>query len=399
MQRRLHPPIPLSTIDDKRARGFIVLFTCDSLARAVLISLVPLQAYALLGRAQVVSVVYFVVAVLGLAASLTVPALLHRVRRRWVLTAGAALSITASVLLGVDQPTALVAALVLQAFSAAALDVVINLYLLDHIPRRGLNTFEPRRLLYAGTAFATSPLLGVYLQSRVHPQASYVVSALAMIGLLAYFWSMRIADSPSLQPQAAPPANPLRFVGRFFSQPRLLLGWLLALGRNSWWVMYFIYTPIYVAQTGYEPLVGGAVVSLGMVTMLIVRIWGRIGRAIGLRNLLIVGYGVTGILSLAVAAAAALDKPQLALGLLVGAAWAATLIDGAGNVPFLRAVRHYERVQMTSVFMTFRHVASLTIPGILAIVLWYLPLAAVFAVGGTMALTMAVLSRALPRGL
>ena len=397
--RRFHSPVAVSSIDETRARGFIVLFTCDSISRSILISLLPLQAYALLGAAQAVSVVYFMVAVLGLAASLTVPAVLHRVRRRWVLTAGAAMQIASVALLAYGAKPAFIAGLLLQAFASAALDVVINLYLLDHIPRRRLNTFEPKRLLFAGGAFASGPLIGVVLHRDVHAYATYAVAGLATMTMLMFFWSMRLADDPSLRAAAGPPPNPLRFVARYFSQPRLALAWFLALGRNGWWVMYFIYAPIYVANAGYSSLVGGALVSLGLSTMLLVRVWGRIGQAIGMRNLLTIGYGMTGALSLAAAAAAGLGHAWLCMGLLCGAAWAATVIDGAGNVPFLRAVRHYERVQMTSVFMTFRHVGSLVIPGILAVVLWYLPLPAVFVVGGTMALIMTGLARFLPRGL
>jgi MFS family permease len=217
--------------------------------------------------------------------------------------------------------------------------------------------------------------------------------------LLAFFWTMRLADNPSLLAGVAPPPNPLRFVARFFSQPRLALSWFLALGRNGWWVMYFIYTPIYVANAGYSAETGGALVSLGLSAMLLVRVWGRIGQAIGLRNLLTIGYGVTGVFSLAAATSAALDHPRFCMALICIAAWGATVIDGAGNVPFLRAVRHFERAHMTSVFMTFRHVGSLAIPGILAVVLWYLPLPAVFVVGGLMALVMAGMSRFLPRGI
>jgi hypothetical protein len=87
------------------------------------------------------------------------------------------------------------------------------------------------------------------------------------------------------------------------------------------------------------------------------------------------------------------------MGLICLAAFSATVIDGAGNVPFLRAVRHYERAAMTSVFMTFRHVGSLVMPGVLALVLWVLPLPFVFVVGGFMTLVMAGLSRFLPRRL
>ena len=57
--RRIHSPVLLGNIEDARARAFVILFTCDAFARAILISLVPLQAYELLGAAQLVSVLYF----------------------------------------------------------------------------------------------------------------------------------------------------------------------------------------------------------------------------------------------------------------------------------------------------------------------------------------------------
>jgi MFS family permease len=397
--RRIHSPVLLANVEDAKARAFVVLFTCDAFARAILISLVPLEAYALLGAAQRVSVVYFLVGILGLAANLTVPLILHRMRRRWVLTIGAGAQMGSAILFAAGTQASLVAGLALQVIAMAMLDVVINLYLLDHIPRRGLNHFEPRRLLFAGTAFALGPWAGIYLQHNVAWNLTYVLAALSTLILLTYFWTLRLADNPSLQAGAAPPPSPLRFVSRFISQPRLVLSWMLALGRNGWWVTNFIYTPIYVTNAGYAPEVGGALVSLGLAPMLLVRVWGRMGQAIGIRNLLSLGYGLTGICSLAAATAAAAGIPLLCMALMCFAAFSATVIDGAGNVPFLRAVHHYERAAMTSVFMTFRQVGSLLIPGVLAVVLWVLPLWCVFAVGGMLAVSMAGLSRYLPERL
>jgi MFS family permease len=397
--RRIHSPILLADVDDARARAFVVLFTCDAIARSILITLVPLQAYALLGAAQLVSTIYFLIAIVGLAASLAVPVILHHVRRRWVLTIGASAQVISALLLAMETKASLIGGLTLQVVAMAILDVVINLYLLDHIPRRGLTHFEPRRLVFAGSAFAVGPWLGVYLHRNVSVHITYVLAALAALTLLAFFWTFRLADNPGLQAPTRPPPNPLRFVLRFFSQPRLALSWVLALGRNGWWVMYFIYTPIYVARAGYQPEIGGALVSLGLAPMVLVRVWGRIARSIGTRNLLTAGYGLTGLFSLAAATAAAGDLPLLCMALLCLAAFSATIIDGAGNVPFLRAVRHYERTAMTSVFMSFRHVGSIVIPGLLAIVLWVLPLPFAFVVGGLMTLGVAALSRYLPRQL
>jgi hypothetical protein len=395
--RRIHSPILLANVEDAKARAFVFLFTCDAFARSILITLVPLQAYALLSEARIVSVVYFLVAIAGLGASLTVPLVLHWVRRRWVLTMGALAQMTSALLFALGTKPSLVAGLALQALAMAMLDVVVNLYMLDHIPRRRLSSFEPRRLLFAGGAFAAGPWIGVYLHRNLAENSTYLVATLSTLTMLSFFWTLRLADNPSLQAATAPPPSPLRFVPRFASQPRLVLAWVLALGRNGWWVMNFIYTPIYVANAGYRPEIGGALVSLGLVPMLLVRMYGRIAGVIGTRNLLSIGYGLTGLLSLAAAAAAALGAPIACMTLLCFAAFAATVIDGAGNIPFLRAVRHYERAPMTSVFMTFRHVGALVVPGMLAVVLWVLPLPFVFVAGGLMTLSMAALSRYIPR--
>src|SRR5262245_42871379 len=117
--RQLHSPHLLANVEDAKAGAFVFLFTCDAFARAILITLLPLQAYALLGAAQTVSVVYFLVAIAGLAASLTVPIVLHWVRRRWVLTIGACLQVLSALLFALGTTVSLVAGLALQALAMA----------------------------------------------------------------------------------------------------------------------------------------------------------------------------------------------------------------------------------------------------------------------------------------
>src|SRR5262245_16036200 len=197
--RRIHSPVLLGNVEDAKARTFVFLFTCDAFARSILITLVPLQAYALLGAAQVVSVVYFMVAFIGLAASLTVPIALHWIRRRWVLTIGAGCQILSALLLAFGTTASLLAGLGLQALAMAMLDVVINLYLLDHVPRRRLSNFEPRRLLFAGSAFAIGPWVGVYLSRNVAEDLTYLVAVLATCTMLTFFLPFRLSDNHGLQ--------------------------------------------------------------------------------------------------------------------------------------------------------------------------------------------------------
>ena len=106
--------------------------------------------------------------------------------------------------------------------------------------------------------------------------------------------------------------------------------------------------------------------------------------------LLIIGFASAGILTMAIALTSGL--PWVGAALIVGAALGASLVDGGGNVPFLRAVRPFERAEMTTVFMTYRNASQFGPPGIYAFLLRSYELPAVFLAGGIMTLSMAALS-------
>ena len=384
-----------------RANAFVLLFLLDAAYRALLITIVPQRAYAILGSAAGVTLLYFGVSVAGLAVSLYLPAILDRVARGTVLAGATLLSVAACAMFASGSLPGLVFGLVFQTAVGAILEVLINVAMLDHVARRDLNRFEPRRLLYAGSAFVLGPFVGVALDSNVAHNLTFAIAAALAIMLLLSFHRFGLADTDTqaLRPrtQSGERPNPLSLVPKFAAQPRLVLAWVLAIGRTGWWYMYFIYTPILVAGYGYSADVGGAIVSAGMIPMFLIRTWARLGARHGIRELLTWAYAITGIVTISVGLTG--NLPKLSLALMCLAACCATAIDGAGNVPFLRAVRPLQRAQMTSVFMTFRHVASLTMPAMFTLVLSVAPLAGVFIASGVIALSMSALSRHLPRGL
>ena len=395
--RRIHYPILLHNVEEAKAATFVRLFTLEAICRALLATIVPLLAYKYLQDAQKVSLLYLVLNVIGLAVGLAMPLLLQAVARRWIVTLGCFLYILAGFALAQTGLTGLVIGLSGQVLGTALLELTVNLYLMDHIPRRELNSFEPKRLLFAGMCFALGPWLGVWLHNNLSERSPfYVVSFVALV-LAIYFWKQRLGDRDALKPAVGPPANPFRFLRRYLAQPRLVLAWVLAAGRNGWWMMFFVYSPIFVSEAGLDPEIGGALVSLGVAPMLFVRYWGWLGAYFGIRRLLVASY--IGCGAFTIAAGFMASEPWVAIALLWTSALVATVIDGAGNVPFLRAVHPFERNEMTSVFMTFRYATSLLTPALFAIVLAVLPLDFVFVVGGGVAVAMGLLSTYLPRRL
>lgn len=191
------------------------------------------------------------------------------------------------------------------------------------------------------------------------------------------------------------PPNPLHFVPRFWRQPRLRLAWILALGRSAWWTMFFIYAPIYCIQSGLGDEMAGIILSVAFIPMLLIPLWSRVARRIGMRRMLAIGYLATGVVTMSVALAA--DSPWLGVALLLAAALCASLIDTVGNALFLRAVHPHERSEMASVFTTYREVAHLGPPGVFSAMLTIFALPSVFLASGVSLIVLTWFTRYIPK--
>ncbi len=382
-----------------RVRGInsiAMLFALTTVVRALLITLIPLRALEHMGNdAQALSVLYFCVSVAAVAGNLCVPLLIHWLRRRWVFLLGLLLQISATPFLWSDHTAVFIAGMILQVIGVATSDLTLNVFLLDHVPRRDLARVEPLRMFYAGTGWTLGPWVGVYLWEHVSwlPFASSAAGAV-LVG--CYFWDLGFTEVPVRSKMTSAP-NPFQFLPRYFSQPRLVLAWFLAVGRNSWWVVFYYYGPVYMVSCGAEESTTALVVSVANGGIFLVRIWGWVGRRYGIRRLLYWGYGLMSGLTLLVTAVPSV--PWVVAALLFSAAMAAAVVDGAGNVPFLRAVRSFERPGMTSVFMTYRDTAQLVPPGVFAVLLRVMELQAVFAITAASLLVLIRYIKFVPRRL
>ncbi len=393
--RSIHVASWIDAVGRPTAATFVILFSLTGFVRALLITVVPLSAHAFLGDAQLVSVLFFAVSMAGMFGSLAIPPLVRRIGRRYVFSAGITLAVAAAGLMSIGTAGWFVAGMVANALSIAALEIALNLYIMDHIPRRELGRFEPMRVFFAAGMWTLGPWLGVWLHAQVGPQAPFALASATSVLSLVYFFYLRLTDHPAVAIAKRPPPNPTRYLVRFFAQPRLRLAWGLAVGRSAWWSMYFIYAPIHVVNSGLDAVWAGAIVSFGTASFFLVPLWSRIGRRYGLRRLLIGGYLATGLVTMAVA----LDAGPFSVAALILAASMAGIIDAAGNVPFLRAVHPHERPEMITVYNSFRGVSQTVPPGVFALLLKALELPAVFVAGGAAMAGLAWLCRFLPRRL
>ena len=376
-----------------RTTTFAILFFLAAFAQTILLTVLPVEAFRLLGSARELSLVYLMVGICGFTGRLAIPSLALLVGRPRLLLLGTAVLLLSCVLLAGDSVPALIVGFALNTFAFACFEIVFNLYVLENIARSELGRFEAKRIFFAAAPWTIGPWLGIYLQSHAAFWLPFLISGATGLLMLAYFWLLRL--EPPLEPRASRRLNPIYSIARFTAQPRLRLSWVLAVGRNAWWSMFQVYVPVYAIKTGLGAEAGGLIVSIGVGWMWTVLIWGWLGRRIGIRRLLLLGYAATGCITLATVPA--MGTPLLGAVMLVMSAFVAETIDGAGNSLFLRAVHVHERSEMTAVFVTYRDFGQTAPPAIFAALLAVFELPAVFVAGGAMMLGMAVLTRYIPR--
>jgi Major Facilitator Superfamily len=377
------------------AAVFGLMFALESLSRAVLAALIPLQAYAILKEARDVSLTYFAVSILGFSISFAIPFFIRRFRRRWVYSAGVVMLIFSAAALTTFTLTGQIAAMLLRSLAAASLNITLSLYVLDYIRRRDLVRSEPLKLFMSAFSWTLGPSLGVYLYKEVGHGSAELLSGGASILLLIYFWYLRIKDNPAVAAATKRAPNPFKSIRRFLQQPRLRLGWFIPFSRSCWWSMFFVYPQIYMVQSGKGELAAAVLLSAGNAVLFGVAFIGKLAQRQGIRPLIVGAF--TGAGSLTVAAGFAYSWPWVVAPLLLAGALCCMVLDGLGNIPFLRAVRSLERPQMTTVFRTYIDLSDLLPAALYSVLLSFFDIRAVFFACGAWMLVAALVSRYLPR--
>jgi MFS family permease len=375
---------------------FATLDALDSMTRAMLVTVVPLQALDAFRDERDVSLAFTLGGVAGFVALFAIPRLIRLFRRRNVYIGGVLLVIATCAALATGSEAGVALGIFLRTFATSCIVVAMSLYVMDTIHKRDFVRLEPIRLAAVSVPWTVGPFLGVWLYDEIAPLATYGFSVVCALVVLAYFLWLPLREGAG----AAVPRQPrsaYASVRRFVAQPRLRLAWLLTFGRSCWWSMFFIYVPLYMVRAGAGEQAGALIVSLSSVLLAASPVVGWLARRVRLRPVMLAGFLGCGVVSIAAGALA--DDPWLAGWLLLLAALGPTCIDSLAPVTFYRAVHPHERAEMTTVYITWRDVSNLATPALCAVVLTFLPLPWVFIVVGATMFVFAWFVRHVPRSM
>jgi hypothetical protein len=175
----------------RKAGAFTIgaIFAGESLLRALNISVIPIQAYELLGSSQKVSIVATCVSFLVLMMTLSLPFLLRGVRRRWVYSLGIVLIMAAAFIFAANLVVGQVVATFLRNAGAAILNITLSLYIMDNISKADLTKSEPVRMTVSTISWVVGPALGTWLYSKYGVVAPQIAVAFAGVALMIGFWA------------------------------------------------------------------------------------------------------------------------------------------------------------------------------------------------------------------
>ena len=383
-----HSPTP-------SVEAFALLAGLEAGVRGILISVMPLALYEAVQDAAIVSSTFFLIGLASLLWGLMVPWATRHIPRRWMYTLGTLLYLVGMVLALTGHTVAIALAILVNALATVTIFVCLNAYVLDYITRANLGRSASLQMVYAAIFWAVGPMLGVWLWTLWAP-APFLVAGAFAVTLLATFWVLRLGNGKQITRAKGPALNPLAYLGRFFAQPRLIAGWLFAVIRSCGWWVYVVYLPIFCIESGLGDKVGGIALSCTNALLFSTPVLLRLVRRTSVRRAVRGGF-VYGAVLFTLAGLLS-PMPWVTVMLLFVGSVSLVLLDVAGGLPFLMAVKPSERTEMAAVYSSFRDVSGILTPGVAWLVLLVAPVAGVFvAAGAGMGLAAAIAGRLHPR--
>ncbi|MEM7070132.1 MAG: MFS transporter [Pseudomonadota bacterium] len=357
------------------------LYAIENLGRAMLATTLALFGLEVMGSTQDMSLALFGSSVISLIFMLCSGILIRLLSRKIVFTLGCVFTLIAMSCYLLETPLSFFIGSAFRACAGGFTLICISLYTLDFIPKDKMPKAESRKILFSGLVWVCAPGIGTWMWVEIDHNLPFIITAIIALMNLTIFWWLRIREVDQIKKPNAENLNIFKNLINYISNAHMRVAYLIAVCRSAAWVVFFTYGPIYILETGISKEWIGFI--MGFITSFLVLSpqFLKFAQKIGIRLTIIYAFITGGVL---LSIIGLIPKPTIwAFGLFFLASLCMDMLDVIGNLPFLRTVRQNIRVEMTSVFSTWREFSFTLTPGIGSILLIFLPVQGVFLALGT----------------
>jgi MFS family permease len=388
-------PIRIASGGSPSGNTLGIIYGMNSASMAVLGSLISLVGLNILDNSTVaLSLSLFLSALISLPIVLYTGSLINLLTRKYVFTIGVFIALSGNLMFLLDTPITFVLANACRMAGGGLMFMCISLYTMDFTPRKLLARAESRKFLFAGISWLIFPFVGTWMWVNVDHQAPFLLSIMLISILIAIFWWLRISEAQNIKPPKSGNLDFIKNVRRYFGNPHMRVAYLIAVARSSSWVVFFTYGPIYLRDAGISTQWIGLFMGGIMAVLLLSSRFAAIAQYIGIRKTILLSFFMAGISMITLGL---LPEPTIwGLLLLLLASLGFDMLDIIGNIPFMRMVTPKVRVEMTSVFSTWREMSFVVTPGLSAFILIFTDISGLFLVLGIVLVIAGLLSRTMP---
>jgi ACDE family multidrug resistance protein len=388
-------PIRIASGGSPSGNTLGIIYGMNSASMAVLGSLISLVGLNILDNSTVaLSLSLFLSALISLPIVLYTGSLINLLTRKYVFTIGVFIALSGNLMFLLDTPITFVLANAFRMAGGGLMFMCISLYTMDFTPRKQLARAESRKFLFAGISWLIFPFVGTWMWVNVDYKAPFLLSITLLSILIAIFWWLRISEAQNIKPPKSGNLNFIKNVRTYFGNPHMRVAYLIAVARSSSWVVFFTYGPIYLRDAGISTQWIGLFMGGIMAALLLSSRFAAIAQYIGIRKTILLSFSMAGISMITLGL---LPEPTIwGLLLLLLASLGFDMLDIIGNIPFMRMVTPKVRVEMTSVFSTWREMSFVVTPGLSAFILIFTDISGLFLVLGIVLVIAGLLSRTMP---
>lgn len=390
-------PEALSQLSGNTSINLARMSAIEGFSRSILVSILPLVAFEALGSKELVARAYLLGGLLTLCITLNIGTIERLLHRRWVVTLGGGFLVSAAFMLYTRSNVFLPLGIGLRSAAASVYTVCMSLYIMDYIGKKELTRNESVRMQYTGLAWLIGPFLGSWLVEHGHLDAPFLLSVIAAGTMILYFWLLRLGDDQVVRKARSHATNPWHAIKRYSKQKRLRIAYGITVSRSCYWVCLYVYGPIYLVEAGLPVWSAGILLSGVSGLLFFSPLIRQVSDRFGTRQVIFTGLSITGVSLMALGFVG--SPSPVGVVFWVSGAVGGVLLDVLGNIPFMRSVKPRERVEMTSVFSTWREASELLTPLLVSVVLLLFPFHVFFFVLAAMHFSSAVTTSFLPKRL
>jgi len=257
----------------------------------------------------------------------------------------------------------------------------------DASRKRDLSKNEGLKYTFTNIAFVLAPLIAAYALGRGNVSlVFYLASAFSFVGLLV-FWQSKIKEAGV---KKNVDKSVVKNFFSFFKSRDRLIAYVLGGGVNLWWVLIYLFMPLYIIRNGLSAVwVGYFLFAVAVPLILLEYGFSKMAGKKGFRKMFIIGFLTVAILAVS---SFFVSNIFVIFGLLIGASFGMAMLEPTTEAYFFDILKGKEEYRYYGPYNTTATLNDFIGKILGALLLIFLPFKFVFLLFGGLMFLMFLVS-------